>query len=147
MHPSKLELLKGNKIIIGISEVSKITGISTRQLRYWEKKGYIHSVDRSKRFREFSLDTVIKIEHMKDLLEEGFTLVAAYEKVDKKMKLFKKMKHLFINNYEGIIELEDGKAAIDFGYFNANEEEHLYFIFDESTDKSYFQAGNINKKK
>ncbi len=33
-----------NKLIVGIGEVSKITGIPTRQIRYWEDKGIIQSL-------------------------------------------------------------------------------------------------------
>ena len=32
-------------IEVGIGEVSKTVGVSQRQLRYWEEKGYIKQVD------------------------------------------------------------------------------------------------------
>ena len=35
------ELLR--KLIVGIGEVSEITGVPTRKLRYWEEKGIIKS--------------------------------------------------------------------------------------------------------
>ena len=31
-------------IEVGIGEVSKVVGVSQRQLRYWEEKGYIKPV-------------------------------------------------------------------------------------------------------
>ena len=34
-----------SKLVIGIGEVSKITGIPTRQIRYWEDKEIIQSID------------------------------------------------------------------------------------------------------
>ena len=30
------------KLIVGIGEVSQITGIPTRQIRYWEEKGIMY---------------------------------------------------------------------------------------------------------
>ena len=36
-----VKLLK--KLVVGIGEVSKITGIPIRKIRYWEEKGIIHS--------------------------------------------------------------------------------------------------------
>ncbi|ACU92848.1 transcriptional regulator, MerR family [Capnocytophaga ochracea DSM 7271] len=32
------------KLVVGIGEVSQITGIPTRQIRYWEEKGIITSL-------------------------------------------------------------------------------------------------------
>ena len=32
-----------DKLIFGIGQVQQITGVSGRQLRYWEEQGYIHS--------------------------------------------------------------------------------------------------------
>lgn len=32
------------KLVVGIGEVSQITGIPTRQIRYWEDKGIIKSL-------------------------------------------------------------------------------------------------------
>lgn len=31
------------KLVVGIGEVSEISGVPTRQIRYWEEKGIIHS--------------------------------------------------------------------------------------------------------
>lgn len=33
-----------DKLVVGIGEVSQITGIPTRQIRYWEDKGIIISL-------------------------------------------------------------------------------------------------------
>ena len=37
------EMIISNQLKISMSEVSRVTGVSTSQLRYWEKKGYIRS--------------------------------------------------------------------------------------------------------
>lgn len=33
-----------DKLVVGIGEVSQITGIPTRQIRYWEEKNIIESL-------------------------------------------------------------------------------------------------------
>ena len=58
------------KLVVGIGEVSQITGIPTRQIRYWEEKGNIK-----------------KILLIKELLDEGYTLDASVEKVKKRMAM------------------------------------------------------------
>ena len=94
------ELFKN--LAIGIGEVSKIVGVSQRQLRYWEKKGYIKPIDdENAGVRRYSLATVYLIAFIKDQLDEGYTLAAAYEKskdVRVKSKISRKFfKHSFSN--------------------------------------------------
>ncbi len=85
------------KLIVGIGEVSEITGIPQRQLRYWQEKGIIKSLDETEgTTRRFNYLEIKKILLIKELLEEGFTLEAAASKVEKRMDLinaaFKKFK-------------------------------------------------------
>jgi DNA-binding transcriptional MerR regulator len=87
------------KLIVGIGEVSEITGIPQRQLRYWQEKGLIKTIDGSNiTTRRFNYLQIKKILLIKELLDEGFTLEAAANKVDKRMKFinatFKKFKKL-----------------------------------------------------
>lgn len=37
------QLLESDDLLVGISELSKVTGVSPRQIRYWEQKGFISS--------------------------------------------------------------------------------------------------------
>jgi MerR family transcriptional regulator, global nitrogen regulator len=92
-----LELLK--KLKIGIGETAEITGIPQRQLRYWEEKGIISSLPHEKvNVRRFNYQNLKKILLIKELLDEGFTLDAAAEKVVKRIsyidETFKKMKNI-----------------------------------------------------
>lgn len=87
------------KLIVGIGEVSKITGIPQRQLRYWQAKGIIHTSenDTQSATRRFDYWQIKKILLIKELLDEGFTLDAAAQKVEKRMEIinsvFKKLKN------------------------------------------------------
>jgi len=86
------------KLVVGIGEVAEITGIPQRQLRYWQEKGLIKAVDGTGiTTRRFNYLEIKKILLIKELLDEGFTLEAAANKVEKRMELinstFKKFKN------------------------------------------------------
>ncbi|MGO3728834.1 MAG: MerR family transcriptional regulator, partial [Enterococcus viikkiensis] len=74
------QLLESDDLLVGISELSKVTGVSPRQIRYWEQKGYIHSAGEKSGNRQFKLPMVIKVEIIKHFLDEGYTLTVAVEK-------------------------------------------------------------------
>jgi DNA-binding transcriptional MerR regulator len=78
-----------NKLIVGIGEVAEITGVPQRQLRYWQAKGILHAhvggAD-SSTTRRFNYLEIKKIVLIKELLDEGFTLEAAAQKVIKRME-------------------------------------------------------------
>jgi MerR family transcriptional regulator, global nitrogen regulator len=85
-----------SKLIVGIGEVSEITNIPQRQIRYWEAKGYIASVKGKTTTRRFDYKTIKKMLLIKELLEEGFTLESAVKKVENRLKMvedaFKKLR-------------------------------------------------------
>ena len=83
------ELLR--KLIVGIGEVSDITGVPTRKLRYWEEKGIISSEKGSDgETRKYNYLNIKKILMIKEMVEEGFTLDAAAVKVNKSIDTFYK---------------------------------------------------------
>lgn len=77
------ELIKN--LVVGIGEVSDITGIPTRKIRYWEEKGIIHSVEDSGSARRYNYINIKKILLIKELIEEGYTLEAAAKKVNERI--------------------------------------------------------------
>jgi hypothetical protein len=69
------------KIIFGIGDLAKMTGVSARQLRYWEEKGYIEaSVSEDCKVRKYSLRTYFTVAAIKSYLDEGYTLSKSVEK-------------------------------------------------------------------
>ena len=59
-------LLENDQLVVGISELSDIVGVSPRQLRYWEQKGFIRSIEADANCpRKYRLPTVIKVELIK----------------------------------------------------------------------------------
>lgn len=87
-------------VSIDISEVSKHTGVSTRQLRYWEKKGYINSIDRKKgENRHYTILTVYVISVLKHLIDNGLSLKKAVEKVQNYTYKLSEVKKFIFDRY------------------------------------------------
>ncbi|MGE7775123.1 MerR family transcriptional regulator [Chitinophaga caseinilytica] len=79
------------RLVVGIGEVSQITGIPARQIRYWEDKGIIISLTEEEgKNRRYDYANIKKMLLIKELLDEGFTLDAAAEKIRKRMDTIEK---------------------------------------------------------
>lgn len=75
------------KLVVGIGEVSEITGVPQRQIRYWEDKGIIRSSkDGEGTTRKYDYLNIKKILLVKELMDDGFTLDAAAKKVEERMR-------------------------------------------------------------
>lgn len=98
-------------LAIGIGEVSKVVGVSPRQLRYWEQKGYIKPVEDEKScVRRYNLGTVYLIAFIKYQLDKGYTLSAAYNS-SKDIRVKSKIIRKFIQNQFGDIEITNHDHA------------------------------------
>jgi len=76
------------RLVVGIGEVSQITGIPVRQIRYWEEKGIISSLTEEEgKNRRYNYKNIKKILLIKELLDEGYTLDASAQKVAKRMQM------------------------------------------------------------
>ncbi|ERJ57623.1 MerR family transcriptional regulator [Sphingobacterium paucimobilis] len=77
-----------DKLVVGIGEVSQITGIPTRQIRYWEEKGIITSLTEEEgKNRRYNYENIKKMLLIKEMIDEGYTLDASAEKVKKRMEM------------------------------------------------------------
>ncbi|MZP29773.1 MerR family transcriptional regulator [Heliobacterium undosum] len=105
-----LDFLK--KLIVGIGEVSEITGVPTRKIRYWEEKGIVESVKEGEgATRRYDYLNIKKILLIQDLLDEGFTLDAAAKKVENRMmtinKVFSKLANASLDIHESKFDGDD----------------------------------------
>lgn len=76
------------KLVVGIGEVSEITGVPQRQIRYWEEKGIIQSSKEGEgATRKYDYLNIKKILLVKELMDDGFTLDAAAKKVEERMRI------------------------------------------------------------
>lgn len=64
-----------------IGDTAKMAGVSLKQIRHWEAKGYIPEAERivcgERAYRYFTKDQVKLIQRIKALLDEGYTLAHA----------------------------------------------------------------------
>lgn len=92
----QIQLLGGDMKIkqrqtFSIGDTAKITGVSPKQIRHWEDRGYIDKAERvvcgERAYRHFTKEQVEQIKTIKSLLDEGYKLSHASrmaEKINKK---------------------------------------------------------------
>lgn len=81
-----------SKMVIGIGEVAEVTGVPTRQIRYWEDKGIIESVSKEgSKNRRYDYYQIKKMLLIKELMDEGYTLDAAVTKTAERLQHFNQM--------------------------------------------------------
>ena len=122
------ELFHKGQLTIGISELSRMTGVSPRQLRYWQKKGYIipKNEDEPGRARVYTLKMVIKAAAMSNLLQTGYTLKAAAAQVDERMRPAQTIYHLLADRYQGYEVADNGQILVDLGPFDPQPDQELF---------------------
>jgi len=69
---------------LSIGDTAKITGVTEKQLRNWEARGYITGIQRvicgERAFRFYNEEQIDRIKAMKALLDLGYTLPVASAK-------------------------------------------------------------------
>lgn len=117
-------------IEVGIGEVSKTVGVSQRQLRYWEEKGYIKPVDDNQSgVRRYTLSTLYLIIFIKTQLDQGFTLSAAFER-SKDIKVKSKIVRNFFEHTFNDVTITDADKAygeIDLGELLVQDGQKYHF--------------------
>jgi MerR family transcriptional regulator, global nitrogen regulator len=79
-----------SQLLVSIGDVSDVTGIPQRKLRYWEDKNIIRSSStKDGGTRKFDYVNIKKIILIKELLDEGYTLDASVRKVEERIKKLK----------------------------------------------------------
>ena len=87
------------KLIVGIGEVSRITSIPTRQLRYWEEKNIITSLTEEEgKNRRYDYKNIKKILLIKELVDDGYSLDGAVKKVEERIKMIENSISKILNN-------------------------------------------------
>ena len=124
----------------GIGGVSSSLGVSQRQLRDWEKKGYIKPINEGSGVRHYSLATVYLIAFIKDQLDAGYTLEAAFKK-SKEIRIKSKIARKLLRNAFDDIEVTDeakGYGKIEMGTIKVGDKNaEVVGIVDE--DGSHFE--------
>jgi len=73
-----------NKITFSIGDSAGMAGVSQRQIRDWEARGYIPKAQRlicgDRSYRRFNMEQIEIIKKIKSYQDQGFTLQAAARK-------------------------------------------------------------------
>jgi len=72
-----------NGVTFGSKDVLAETGISLRQLYYWELKGIIDPIvvrRKSREFKRYTQEHINRLKTVKELVDQGWTLTAAIAK-------------------------------------------------------------------
>ena len=132
------QLLDSDHLLVGISELSDVSGTSPRQLRYWEEKNLITSVGETHAARRYRLPTVIKVEMIKQYLDEGFTLKKAAEKAGERIKKIQHVRKVLSKSLRDIEIINDRYTAFTIGSFQP-QNERLVIFHDGSNDSLHYQ--------
>lgn len=121
-----------------IGELSQMTGVSTRQLRYWESKDIIQSLHRdgTQDARVYDYETFHKVQAIKYFLDEGYTLRACVQRTNEIFDLFKKTHAIIGNAVRGIEEI-NGETMVDLGVFDEEQQTRLWASIDDEKKVHY----------
>lgn len=107
-----------HRLVFRIGELASMTGVSPRQLRYWEKKGFIKSREREgEQARVYSFGMFVKVSMIKYFLDSGYTLAAAVQKAAARNSRAKVLHRFISTGLQGFAEV-DGQLAINLGPFD-----------------------------
>lgn len=123
------------KIIFGIGDLAQMTGVSPRQLRYWEEKGYIQArQDCGGGVRKYGLRAYFTVASIKEYLDQGYTLATSVKKAElshARITVWNKFTLSAKSTIE-VTDFEKGYGQIDFGTIEQLPNLHLYGIVDEN---------------
>lgn len=131
---------------VGIGEASKVTGVSQRQLRYWEEKGYIVPLESDGGVRTYSLGTLMSIAFLKDRLDDGYTLATAVKMLEEhknKIRILSKFGRVMNQSIE-VEEDETGEGGvIKFGKVTSEDQQEYQLEGVINKDEHYFRLKKL----
>ena len=130
--------LKSEVFQFRIGELATMTGVSTRQLRYWESKGIISSLSRDgeQDASVYNYKTYVAVATIKNFLDEGYTLKAAVKKKEELEQSWKVLHDVMSRAVQGTAEI-DGIPAVDLGFFDAEQTQRLFATVDDQNVVKY----------
>ncbi|NLR08811.1 MULTISPECIES: MerR family transcriptional regulator [Lactobacillaceae] len=125
-----------HRLVFRIGELSTMTDVSARQLRYWEKKGLITSRERDdgQQARVYTFKTFIKVSIMKYFLDSGYTLAGAAKQAQAREDRVKDIHKFISTGMKGFAQI-DGQMALNLGRFD--DERTLMAVLPDEGDVQY----------
>lgn len=125
------KMIASKQLKISMSEVARVTGVSTSQLRYWEKKGYIKSEqDEQNKNHYFSFPTIFQVLTIKVFLDQGFTLAMAVKKERKRRELHKIFTRFITDGIKEVEQTEEDSGEVKLGPLAEDSTKEVYAVID-----------------
>lgn len=138
--------LRSLYITIGIGETSRITGATTTQIRYWEKKGLIQSVRRGDGTnKRYTLKNIAGILFIKSKIDEGYTLTKAAEDLQQYLKDADALQLLISQRLESI-EKDGDVSTLSFGPAENVPDADIVARIKDNDVKLYLEKNDQNNK-
>ena len=137
-HHLRMKALASELFQFRIGELATMTGVSTRQLRYWESKGIISSLEREgeQDARVYNYTAYVTVAAIKEFLDDGYTLKGAVKKTKEYQENWRVLHDVMHNGVKGVVLL-DNKPVVDLGFFNEDETQRLYATIDKNNQVKY----------
>ncbi|AEV94513.1 MerR family transcriptional regulator [Pediococcus claussenii] len=134
-------LLNQEALLLSIGDVAKAIGSTTRQLRYWKKKGYINGIQSGTGQRKFNYPEVIRAGVIQGLIEDGYTLSGAVKRSKENDFVFKELRELLSERFNNVYERDDG-VEFDLGEIEDCEPNQHLFVVLRNNGKNGFRIGS-----
>lgn len=120
-------LLEENRLKISLTELSKVTKVSTSQARYWDRKGYIHSLQgKQGKKHYFTISAVLQTLTIKHFLDQGYTLKMAVNKEHNHQKGGKVFRHFITDRVMDIPQAGLDKGVVSLGPLDDDPTKEVY---------------------
>ncbi|KRM27166.1 transcriptional regulator, MerR family [Limosilactobacillus panis DSM 6035] len=125
-------MLSDDKLQITMTELAQVTGVSTSQIRYWERKGYIKSSqDEKNKNHRFKLFTIFRVYTIKYFLDQGYTLAMAVQKEQERQKLGRIFQRFMADQIVDIHQDEDESGEVVLGKLAEDPTKEVYAKVDQ----------------
>ena len=126
--------------LLSIGDVASALDISTRQLRYWEQKGYIESKLSKAGQRKYTYSTLFKANYIVEYLKEGYTLAMAAQKAETHRQNMRNLHRFLQSRLNRGYKVDDG-YEIDLGEIEGVDAATHLKIDLKDKGKTYFKLG------
>lgn len=110
------KMVRQNNIRITMSQLTEMTGVSTSQIRYWEKKGYIKSEQSEKNQNHlYPVQMLYRVCTIKYFLDQGYTLAVAVKKEEEHRESVKLFREFVFSQKLTVKPLDGNGGEIELG--------------------------------
>ncbi|MBB1079664.1 MerR family transcriptional regulator [Limosilactobacillus sp. STM2_1] len=137
------KMITSKQLKVSMTEVSRVTGVSTSQLRYWEKKGYIRSEqDEQNKNHYFNLTTIFQAFTIKLFLDQGYTLATAVKKEQERRELHRIFERFITDCILEIRQTGEKKGEVNLGPLADDPTKEVYALIDDHSTSLHLRSVN-----